>query len=42
MLHSAEHDILLLINVKMLAIFGILTFISRENSILGLLGPEKC
>ena len=31
----------LFINVKMLTIFGILTFMSRKNSILCLLEPEK-
>ena len=33
--------IFLLINVKMPAVVGILTFMSRENSILGLSEPEK-
>ena len=33
---------LLLINVKMLTIVGILTFMSRKNSILSLSQPEKC
>ena len=32
---------LLLINVKMPTIVGILTFMSRKNSILGLSEPEK-
>ena len=32
---------LLLINVKMPSIVGILTFMSRENSLLGLSEPEK-
>ena len=32
----------LLINVKMPTIVGILTFMSRKNSILGLTEPEKC
>ena len=32
----------LLINVKMPTIVGILTFMSRKNSILGLSEPEKC
>ena len=32
----------LLINVKMPTIVGILTFMSRVNSILGLFQPEKC
>ena len=31
----------LLINVKMLTIVGILTFMSGENSILGLADPKK-
>ena len=31
-----------LINVKMPTIVGILTFMSRKNSILGLYDPEKC
>ena len=31
MLTSAEHEIYLLINVKMQIIFGIITFISRIN-----------
>ena len=31
----------LLINVKMPTIVGILTFISRQNGILGLLKPKK-
>ena len=31
-----------LINVKMPTIVGILTFMSRENSILGLSESEKC
>ena len=30
---SAEHEILLLINVKMPTVVGILTFMSRKNSI---------
>ena len=33
--------IFLLINVKMPTIVGILTFMSRENSILGLSEPKK-
>ena len=32
----------LLIDVKMPTIVGILTFMSRKNSILGLSEPEKC
>ena len=32
----------LLINVKMPTVVGILTFMSRKNSILGLYDPEKC
>ena len=32
----------LLINVKMPTIVGILTFISRKNSILSLYEPDKC
>ena len=32
----------LLINVKMPTMVGILTFVSRKNSILGLYDPEKC
>ena len=31
-----------LINVKMPTLVGILTFMSRKNSILGLSEPEKC
>ena len=42
MLNSGEHEIFLLISVKMPTIVGILTFISRKNSILGLSEPEKC
>ena len=34
-------DFFLLINVKMPTIVGILTFISRKNSIIGLSEPEK-
>ena len=41
MLNSAEHEVFLLINVKMPTIVGILTFMSRKNSILGLSEPEK-
>ena len=32
----------LLLNVKMPIVVGILTFMSRENSILGLSETEKC
>ena len=32
----------LLINVKMPTIVGILTFMSKKNSILGLFEPEEC
>ena len=32
----------LLINVKIPTVVGILTFMSRKNSILGLYDPEKC
>ena len=35
-LNSAEQEIFLLINVRMPTNIGILTFMSRENSILGL------
>ena len=41
MLNSAEQEIFLLINVKMPTIVGILTFMSRKNSILGLFEPVK-
>ena len=41
MLKSAEHEFFLLINVKMPIDVGILTFMSRKNSILGLSEPEK-
>ena len=41
MLNSAEHDIFLLINVEMPTIVGILTFMCRKNSILGLPEPKK-
>ena len=41
MLNSTENDIFLLINVKIPTIVGILTFISRKNSFLGLSEPEK-
>ena len=32
----------MLINVKMPTLFGIVTFMSRKNNILGLSEPEKC
>ena len=38
MLSSTEHELFLLINVKMSTIVGILTFMSGKNSIIGL--PE--
>ena len=41
MLNSTEHEIFLLINVKMPTIVGILTFMSRKNSIIGLSELEK-
>ena len=41
LLNSAGKKIFLLINVKMPTIVGILTFISRKNSILSLYEPEK-
>ena len=41
MLDSAEDEIFLLINVNMPTVVGILTFISRKNSILVLYEPEK-
>ena len=41
MLISAEHEVFLLINVKMLTTFGLQTFMSMKSSILGLSGPEK-
>ena len=41
MLNSTEHEIFPLINVKMPAIVGILTFMSGKNSILGLSVPKK-
>ena len=41
MLNSAEHDFFLLIIVKIPTIFGILTVISRNYSVLDLLEPEK-
>ena len=42
MLNSTEHEIFLLINVKMPTIIGILTFMSGKNSILGTSEPKKC
>ena len=41
MRNSADHENFLLINVKMAIIVGILTFISRKNSIVGLSEPKK-
>ena len=41
MLNSIEHEIFLLINVKMTTIVGILTFMSRNNSFLGLSESER-
>ena len=41
MLNSIEHEIFLLINVKMPKTVGILTFMSRKNSILGLSESDK-
>ena len=41
MFDSAEHECFLFINVKMPTIVGILTFMSRKNSILGLSEPEN-
>ena len=41
MLNSVEHEIFLLIIVKMPTIVGILTLMSRKNSILGLSEPKK-
>ena len=41
MLNSTEHDFFLLIDVKMPTIVGILTFMNRKNSILGLFEPKK-
>ena len=39
MLNSTEHDFFLLINVKMPAVVGILTFMSRKNNVVGLTEP---
>ena len=41
MLNLTEHEMFLLINVKMPTIVGILTFMSGKNSILGLAEPKK-
>ena len=41
MLNSVEHEIFLLINVKMPTVVGILTSMSRKNSILSLSELEK-
>ena len=41
MLNSTEHGIFLLVNVKMPTTVGILIFMGRKNSILGLSQPEK-
>ena len=41
MLYSVEHEFFLLINVKMPTVVGILTFMSRKNSILGVYDPKK-
>ena len=41
LLNSVEHEIFLLINVKMPSVVGILLFMSRKNSILGLSEPEN-
>ena len=41
MLNSTEHEIFLLINVKMPTTVGILTFMSWKNINLGLSEPEK-
>ena len=35
-------EFFLLVNVKMPTFVGILTFISRKNSLLGSSEPEKC
>ena len=42
MLDSVEHEIFLLINVQMPTVVGILTFMSRKNSILDLSEPKTC
>ena len=41
MFNSAEHEFFLLINVKTPTSIGILTFMSRKNSSLGLSEPEN-
>ena len=41
MLNSIEHEIFLLLNVKMPTIVGILTFMSRKNSIFVLAESEE-
>ena len=41
LLNIAEHEISLLINIKMLTIVGIFIFISRENFMLGWVEHEK-
>ena len=41
MVNSVEHEIFMLINVKMPTIVGILTFMSMKNSIPGLSDPKK-
>ena len=41
MLSSAAHEFFLPMNVKMPTVVGILTFMSRKKSILGLSEPEN-
>ena len=41
MLNSTEHEIFMLINVKMPTIIGILKFLSMKNNILGLSEPKN-
>ena len=41
MLSSTEHEIFLLISVKMPTIVGMLAFVSGKNNILGLSEPKK-
>ena len=41
MLNSAEHEFVLLINVKMPPSVGILTFMNWKNSVLGLPEPKN-
>ena len=41
MLNSAKHEFFIIINVKMPTIVGILTFMCRKKSILGISEPEK-